>query len=251
MSVKPSEIQDIITGLFEREKLDHLPEDWGFTLGDSDVSRVGYATNLTQDTVDRAVERGVDMMITHHEAWDFVYGMKEHCMTRLREHGISHCFFHLPLDDAEFGTNASLASRLGLVRIEKSTLYEELFHCGRIGEFEPAIAFDKLKAGMEKICDEPVRAWRNNDRPVKRVCLVCGGGGDTKDVREAVDRGCDTYITGEKTLYTLEYARFAGINLIIGSHTFTELPGIEGLVQALQARCPSVDPIRLEEDHIE
>jgi len=249
--MKPSEIQDIIIGLFEREKLDRVPEDWGFTLGERDISRIGYATNLTPQTVDQAVERGVDMMITHHEAWDFLHGMKEHCMTELREHGISHCFFHLPLDDAEFGTNASLAARLDLQRVEKSTLYNDLFYCGRIGEFEPAISLDELKARMEDICDEPVRAWRNHDGPVKRVCLVCGGGGDTKDVREAVDRGCDAYITGEKTLYTLEYARFAGINLIIGSHTFTELPGVEGLAEAVRAVCPNLEIIRLQEEHIE
>jgi len=249
--MKPSEIQEIIISLFEREKLDRVPEDWGFTLGERDISRIGYATNLTPQTVDQAIEHAVDMMITHHEAWDFLFGMKEHCMAKLREHGISHCFFHLPLDDAEFGTNASLASRLGLVRVEKSTLYEELFHCGRIGEFEPEISLDELKARMEGICEEPVRAWRNHDRPVKRVCLVCGGGGETKDVREAVDRGCDVYITGEKMLYTVEYAQFAGINLIIGSHTFTELPGVEGLAQALKARRPGLEIIRLQEEHIE
>jgi len=249
--MKPSEIQEIIISLFEREKLDRLPEDWGFTLGDRDVSRVGYATNLTPQTLDQAVERKVDMMVTHHEAWDFLFGMKEHCREKLREHGISHCFFHLPLDDAEFGTNASLASRLGLVGIEKSMLDNDMFYCGRIGELELAISLDDLKARMESICDEPVRAWRNNDRPVKRVCLVCGGGMMTKDVKEAVDRGCDVYITGEKMLYTVEYAQFAGINLIIGSHTFTELPGVEGLAQALKARRPGLEIIRLQEEHIE
>lgn len=249
--MKPLEMQEIITGLFEREKLDRVPDDWGFVLNDRDVSRVGYATNLTPETVDQAIERGVDMMITHHEAWDFVYGMKDICRAKLREQGISHCFFHLPLDDAEFGTNASLASRLGLVRVEKSTLYEDMFQCGRIGEFEPAISLEGLRTRMEAICEEKVRVWRNHDRPVERVCLVCGGGLQTKDVREAADRGCDVYITGEKTLYTLEYARVAGIDLIIGSHTFTELPGVEGFANAVKAVCPGLEMIRLQEEHIE
>ena len=249
--MRASELQEIIEGLFEREKLDHLENDWGFTLGDREVSRVGYATNLTPETVDQAVECGVDMMITHHEAWDFVYGMKERCMGKLQEHGISHCFFHLPLDDAEFGTNASLAARLGLQSIEKSTLYCDCFYCGRVGELPEPVSLDEFKARVEGIVEEPVRAWRNNDRLVKRVGTVCGGGAETKDVKEAVDRGCDVYVTGEKTLYTLEYARFAGINLIVGSHTFTELPGVEGLAQAVKARIPDVEIVRLQEEHIE
>jgi dinuclear metal center YbgI/SA1388 family protein len=249
--MRPSEMQEIITRLFDREKLDRLPEDWGFTLSDREVSRVGYATNLTPETVDQAVERGVDMMITHHEAWDFVYGMKEHCMGKLREHGISYCFFHLPLDDAEFGTNASLAARLGLQSIEKSSLYCDCFYCGRVGELSEPVSLDELNARMEGILEEPVRAWRNHDRPVRRVGMVCGGGSDTKDVQEAVDRGCDVYITGEKVLYTVLFAQFAGINLIVGSHTFTELPGVEGMVQEVKARCPDIEIVRLQEDHIE
>lgn len=249
--MKPSDIQGIITGLFEREKLNHLADDWGFTLGTRDVSRIGYATNLTPETVDQAIARGVDMMITHHEAWDFVYGMKEHCMTRLREHRISHCFFHLPLDDAEFGTNASLAAKLGLVGIEKSSLYCDCFYCGRVGELPIPVSLDELKAMVEGIVEEPVRAWRNNDRMVKRVGMVCGGGGETKDIKEAVDLGCNVYITGEKSLYTVQYARFASINLIIGSHTFTELPGVEGLAHEVKAQCPDIEIFRLQEDHIE
>ena len=44
----------------------------------------------------------------------------------------------------------------------------------------------------------------------------------TSDVKDAVDRNCDVYITGEKFLYTVQYAKFAGINIIVGSHTYTE-----------------------------
>jgi dinuclear metal center YbgI/SA1388 family protein len=249
--MRPSEMQEIITELFDREKLDHLPDDWGFTLGTRDVSKIGYATNLAPQTVDEAVRHGVDLVITHHAPWDFMNGMKEQCMGKLWEHGISYCFFHLPLDDAEFGTNASLAARLGLQSIEKSSLYCDCFYCGRVGELSEPVSLDELKARMEGILEEPVRAWRNNDRAVSRVGMVCGGGSDTKDVQEAVDRGCDVYITGEKVLYTLEYAQFAGINLIVGSHTFTELPGVEGMAQVLKTRCPGVEIVRLQEDHIE
>jgi dinuclear metal center YbgI/SA1388 family protein len=249
--MRPSEMQEIITGLFEREKLDHLPDDWGFALGTRDVSKIGYATNLTPQTVDEAIRHGADFVITHHAPWDFMNGMKEQCMGKLQEHGISHCFFHLPLDDAEFGTNATLAARLGLRSIEKSSLYCDYFYCGRVGELPEPTALDALKTKMEEICGEPVRAWRNHDRPVRRVGMVCGGGSDTKDVQEAVDRGCDVYITGEKMLYTVLFAQFAGIDLIVGSHTFTELPGVEGMVQEVKARCPDVEIVRLHEDHIE
>lgn len=62
---------------------------------------------------------------------------------------------------------------------------------------------------------------------MKRVGLVCGNGGPTACLKESVENKCDVYITGEHNLYTIQYAKFKGKNLIIRSHTFTEIFGIE------------------------
>lgn len=250
--MKLSEVQTCILSLFDAEKLERFPDEWAFrAAGDGDVSRVGYATNLTPETVEEAVRNEVGLMITHHDAWDFLYGMKEYCMGKLQEHGISHCFFHLPLDDADFGTSASLAKALGLRIVEKSNLYRDTFYCGRIGEFNAAVEFECLRGSLENLLGEPVRAWKSHDRPIKRVCVAAGGGLMTNDVKDAVDGTCDAYITGEKTLYTVEYARFAGINLFVGSHTFTEIFGVENLAAKVKDRFGDIDVMKLKEDHIE
>ncbi|WP_374212505.1 Nif3-like dinuclear metal center hexameric protein [Tissierella sp. MB52-C2] len=81
--------------------------------------------------------------------------------------------------------------------------------------------------------------------------LVCGGGGFTTDVREAVERNSEVYITGEKVLYTIEYAKFVGINLIVGSHTFTEVFGIESLAKKIKDKYKDIEIIRLKEEHLE
>lgn len=99
--------------------------------------------------------------------------------------------------------------------------------------------------------EEPVKAWKFGDGVIKKVGLVCGGGGLTPDVKEAVERNCDVYITGEKVLYTIEYAKFARMNLIIGSHTFTEVFGIESLAIKIKEKYNNIEIIRLKEDHLE
>lgn len=81
--------------------------------------------------------------------------------------------------------------------------------------------------------------------------LVCGGGGLTPDVKIAYEKNCDVYITGEKILYTIEYAQFIGMNLIIGSHTFTEIFGIEGLAKKIASHFSDIEIVRLHEDHLE
>lgn len=245
------ELEEYIISLFDTSDNECFKEESGVTLrGTEDIKRIGYCTNLTLDTVEEARKNNVDLMITHHDAWDFIYGLKDACKEKLLEYNISHYFNHLPLDDCDFGTNNSLIKKLGLKIIEKSH-EEDDFYCGRIAEFNEGITFGELVQRLEAILEEPVKAWKFNDRKIKRVGLVCGGGGLTTDVKEAVDKNCDVYITGEKTLYTVEYAQFSGINLIIGSHTFTEIFGVESLAKKIKNKYEDIEIIRLKEEHLE
>lgn len=58
-------------------------------------------------------------------------------------------------------------------------------------------------------------------------------------------------LTGECNLYTIQYAQFKGINLIIGSrHTFTEFFGIQSLAIKLNDK-KELEVVRLNEEHYE
>lgn len=246
-----TDIEEYIVSLFDTRDNSHFYEESGFTVrGKDEVKRIGYCTNLTHDTIEEARRNNVDLMITHHDAWEFIFRLKDACKKKLLEYNISHYFNHLPLDDCDFGTNNSLVEKLGLKIIEKSH-EEDGFCCGRIAEFEEEITFKELVNKLEIILEEPVKAWKFKEGRIKRVGLVCGGGGLTPDVKEAVERDCDVYITGEKVLYTIEYAKFAKINLIIGSHTFTEVFGIESLAMKIKDKFKNIEIIRLEEEHLE
>lgn len=245
------EFKTLITDLFGRDRLELLSDESGFTYQNGkEIQRIGYATNLTPNTVKEAIQQEVDLIITHHDAWEFVYGMKEQCLKLLEEHQISHYFAHLPLDDAVFGTGASLLEKLGLTLLEQTHLYKG-YYCGRIGEFQEGIEFAELVQQIESLLDEPVKAWKNHNRLIQRVCIVTGGGSMTADVKEAVDQQCDLYITGEKVLYTIQYASVAEINLLVGSHTFTEIFGVEALAWKIKEAFGAVEVVQLKEEHIE
>lgn len=246
-----TEIEQFIVSLFDTRENNHFYEESGVTVrGAEEIKRIGYCTNLTLDTIEEARKNNVDLLITHHDAWDFIFGLKDACKEKLLEYNISHYFNHLPLDDCDFGTNNSLIEKLGLQIVERSH-EEDGFYCGRIAEFDKEITFEVLVQKLEIILEEPVKAWKFKDGGIKRIGLVCGGGGLTPHVKEAVERNCDVYITGEKVLYTIEYAKFAGINLIIGSHTFTEVFGIESLAKKIKEKYNDIEIIRLKEDHLE
>jgi putative NIF3 family GTP cyclohydrolase 1 type 2 len=139
----------------------------------------------------------------------FIYGMKDACRALLEKHGITHAFFHAPLDDADFGTNASLAAALKLQGCRKA-LPQGVFMAGIIGELGQPADFERFEAELSSVLGEPVRSFKNNDRDIRRVCVATGGGNMTQDLKCAADSGCDAYVTGEYVLYSQQYARFAG-----------------------------------------
>ena len=228
------DVKNRLLSFFEPEKLE-VPGEWGFLNElDRDVQKIGYATNLTPETVAEAAGHGVDMMLTHHDAWGFIYGMKDACLALLEKHGITHAFFHAPLDDADFGTNASLAGALKLRDCRQAIPYQP-YMAGIIGELRQPVGFEQFEAELSGILGEPLKAFKNNDREIRRVCVATGGGNMTQDMKCAVDGGCDAYVTGEYVLYSQQYARFAGMDLFIGSHTNTEILGIGSLAEKLAA----------------
>ena len=233
--------------LFEPQKLDgKLDDEWGFLNEvDKNIQKIGYATSLSTDIIDEAVQNDVDFILTHHDAWDFVYGMKEKCMQLLNKHNMIHAFFHLPLDDADFGTSSSLAKALNLQNCEKA-IPEDIYLCSVIGKTEMPISFEQLSNQLTNILKEPIRAYQNNNNPIHKVCITTGGGNLTTDIKVAVEHECDTYITGEYILYSQLYAKFAGINLFVGSHTNTEILGVEQMVTQLIADT-NIEMLRLSE----
>lgn len=242
-------IVERINALFNVTNKEIYSSESGLTYqADKKVKKLGYCVNLTLETVEEARIHGVDMMVTHHDAWGELYELKETCIEKLAEYGISHYYNHLPLDDCSFGTNDSLLKKLNLEIVKRTHEWEGLYF-GRVAESDEEIEFNELVNRMVNLLEEPVKFWRFNDKKVKRVGLVCGNGAPTDCLKEAVENECDVYITGECNLSTIQYAQFKRINLIIGSHTFTELFGIESLALKLNENIKELEVVRLNEGH--
>lgn len=249
--MKARDIVDYMNGLFETKELDSFSNEASLTYDvNKEVKCIGYATNITLDVVDKAHQSGVDFLITHHDAWGFIYGLKEAVMDRLKEYDISHYFVHLPLDDAPFGTNSSLLKGLGLKEISKHCCYDG-YCCGAIGEYEEGLGFEEFTKKFEGLLEEPALSWNFGKEKVKRVYVLCGAGGETDLMKEARELDVDVYITGEKNLYTVQYADLHKMNLIVGSHTFTEIFGVRNLMNLVKEAFPSISFVQIRENHLE
>lgn len=246
-----NKFEDSIKKLFSEELLEEFDDDYGFTNKTNDsINTVGYCTNLSIEVIEQANKNNVDLLVTHHDAWDFIFGLRDECLKKLKEYNISHFWIHGPLDFIEFGTCTSLMNVIGIENIVKYSVYDNGDLPG-IGEFSYPVDFNFLVQKMSDELGEPVRNWKNNDEQVKKVGVLTGAGHSSNCIKFALEEGCDTYITGEATLYTIQYAQFAGINLLVGSHTFTEIYGVESLARKLNELNDDIKIIKLNEEHFE
>ncbi len=190
------------------------------------VTKFGAALNTSFESIRRAGELGVDLLLVHHTSWGMIdLHLKEEKFAQLRNLGISLYAAHEALDRAPgFGTADTLASLLKLT-IEGRLAQGE----GGYGTFSVEY-FSDLVNLAQNVLDGPVEGWQNNSE-FRRGAVVTGAAGLTTLLQEAQKLGCDTYVTGEGSLYTKLFAREIGINLIFGSHYATEFPGVRAFAQ--------------------
>lgn len=210
------------------------------------VRVIASSVNTTFESIAGAARAGADLLLVHHPSWpDIDLGLHERKLDAVRNAGISLYGAHASLDGAEDGTGRALASLLGIAVEGQFATYEGALagvHGTFLGGWNALIdcATERLGVAPE--------AHRNNAKCV-HVGVVTGAGGMTGWLDEAQQLGCDTYLTGEGSMYTRVFAREVELNLVLAGHDLTETPGIEALASAAaeQFGLPHV-PVR--EPHI-
>ena len=163
----------------------------------------------------------------HHPTWKSIdHALKPRKEAELLAAGVSLYGAHASLDcHSDFGSSDMLARALDIVVDGRFASY-----CGGLvgvhGRWEGT--FDAFEARARAELAAPVQLWRN-PTDFGHIGLVTGGGGWTTWVEEARLLGCDTYMTGDVSMYTMLFARESGINLIAATHYATERHGVQAL----------------------
>ena len=192
-----------------------------------DVKRIASAVNTTFRSIELAAAAGAQLLLVHHPSWSYIdRDLHPRKLAALADAGVSLYGAHASLDCApENGTGHELA-RLLEIRVEGRFAPYEGSLAGVHGTFDGG--WDRLVQAMGTALGMPPEAHRNA-ATAGRIGIVTGAGGMTAWIEEAAGLGCDTYVTGEGSMYTRLYAREAGVNLLLGGHDLTERPGIEAL----------------------
>jgi dinuclear metal center YbgI/SA1388 family protein len=110
---------------------------------------------------------------------------------------------------------------------------------GRIGSLpQPTPLGDVARRVREGIGSGPVQVVGDAARPVRRVAIVCGAGGEL--FGDALRAKADVFLTGELRFHDYLAAQAQGLALLLPGHYATERFAVEELARRMQEQWPDL-----------
>ena len=220
------------------------------------VTKVLVALDPFEHVCEEAAQWGAEVMVTHHPLiFKPLPNITDETtigrgLMTLIKHDISAINAHTNLDQAPGGVNDVLAQKLALVNVRVvnpcgTTEAGESWGLLRMGEVpqQPLDAF--LKRVKTLLGCEGLR-YVDSGKPVKKVAV--GGGACGDGWREALDAGCDTFVTSDIKYNQFWDAHDLGLNLIDAGHFYTENPVVAVLAEKIATAFPEIE-VKISESH--
>ena len=234
----------------------YMKESWdnvGLLCGsrNTPVTKILVALDPFEGVCREAAEVGAELIVTHHPIIfqpakavtdDTSIGRSIQLLCR---HGISAINAHTNLDCTPGGVNDVLAATLGLENVEvvkpvgtnAEGLPYGLLRCGTVEEMPLQTFLTEVK---ERLGCQGLR-YVDGGKPVRKVAV--GGGSCAGGMLEALDAGCDTFVTADIRYNQFWDAQDLGLNLIDAGHFATENPVVAVLAEKLAAAFPEITVI--------
>ena len=245
------EIVQVIEAAYPREAaLDF--DNVGLLVGraEKEVKRVYIALDATDAVIDRAVEAGADMLITHHPLIfsplkkvtdeDFV----SRRVVKLIQNDISYYAMHTNYDVLGM---AELAEKiLGIrdsevldITMEKDGKQEGI---GRIGELEKPMTLEECCVYVKhKLNLGSLKVFGDMQAEVSRLAISPGSGKTA--IAAAIAKGADVLVTGDIGHHDGLDAVEQGLAVIDAGHYGTEYIFIDDMRRFLEDKLPVLDVI--------
>lgn len=107
---------------------------------------------------------------------------------------------------------------------------------GRVGFLPSPLSATQFAAHIDQCLGTRTHLWQGHDRPIAKVLVVGGAAADCW--RDAVQAGCDAFVTGEVPQHVAVEASEAGMTVLASGHYATENPGMARMAELLGAALP-------------
>jgi dinuclear metal center YbgI/SA1388 family protein len=230
-----------------------LAEDWdnvGLLVGDQsrEVSAVMTCLTLTSDVATEAIERGAELVVTHHPILfrpvqqitaDTAEGRM---LLELIAARICVYSAHTAYDSAAAGINQQLAELFelsGIGALREAQRSDAAPGAGRYGTVRSAMTLDALlRQVKQRLGIDRLQYVGEPSLRIERLGIACGSAAEF--LPDAHRLGCQALLTGEARFHACLQARELGMALILVGHYASERPAMERLAETLSHQFPSL-----------
>ena len=190
---------------------------------EAEVTAVLSALDVTERAIERAVEIGANVILSHHPLiFDPITAVRAdqpvgRKLLALLGAGISVISLHTRADAAPGGVNALLATALDLYQVVP--FGNGLGRCGLLDADGDVTVADFARSAAAAL-SSPAVIYGDAGLPVRCVAVV--GGSGKSMIAAAKEAGADTLISGRLSYETVNEAGALGINLVEAGHFYTE-----------------------------
>ena len=214
-----------------------------------EIERVLFSLDLSFAAIEKAVQSGAKLIITHHPA---IYGKISDISTNAFEplgeklitcikNGISVLSMHLNLDGVSGGIDESLqegVTTASLGDMASAAIMHPLSD-GGYGRSYPIreIALKELVKGMERVFrTSKIVAYGDLNAKIEKVASFCGSGADECAVEFAIKQGAQVLISSDFKHHVLALALEKGLSVIALTHYASENYGFEKYYEKMRQR---------------
>lgn len=200
-------IADIISEIeaYAPLNLQESYDNSGYMCGSPETEACGVllAIDITENVIDEAIEKGCNLIISHHPL--IFRGIKSlssdnyvnRALIKAIKNDIAIYAAHTNLDSVSNGVSMTIAKRLGLENLRVLAPKDNYGNgLGLIGELPTPIETVELLTKAKTLFK--CKALKHSEicKPEAKVVAVCGGSG-AEFIEEAINAKADVYITGD------------------------------------------------------
>jgi dinuclear metal center YbgI/SA1388 family protein len=201
------------------------------------VTKIAAAVDTSARTIRAATEARANLLLVHHGLfWGGLQPLTGPHFARVRmllDHDIALYSAHLPLDaHPTFGNSLLLAREVGLEPTAGFARHETI-DCGVRGSSDVLTSelLSRLNSFAKSHGGSAIASSSAPDRRTKHWAICTGAGVNADTLREAVERGVDTLISGEGPHWSAVDAEEKGLVIIYAGHYATETLGVRALAE--------------------
>jgi dinuclear metal center YbgI/SA1388 family protein len=203
------------------------------------VVKIAAAVDTSARAIRGAVAAGANMMLVHHGLfWGGLQPLTGPHFSRVRlllDHDVALYSAHLPLDaHPTFGNSLLLARAVGL-EAGAGFARHETIDCGVRGTSDVATAerVSRLNVFANSHGGSAIASASAPGRRTRNWAICSGAGVNVDTIREAVELGVDTLISGEGPHWSAVDAEEKGLVIVYAGHYATETLGVRALAEHL------------------